>query len=95
MSALVPLAPEMIRETSIINSSGPAGLTKYPCAPAANVQYTDVRQNRSWIVCPACKEAIFKLVRHQGIEGRWRLHYFSEYEASKLTRQTVNFESAE
>jgi hypothetical protein len=24
------------RETSLINSSGPAGLTEYPCAPAAN-----------------------------------------------------------
>ncbi len=33
---------------------------------ADDVQYTDVSQNRFWIVCPACNEAIFKLVRHQG-----------------------------
>ena len=50
---------------------------------ADDVEYTDVSQNRFWIVCPACNEAIFKVVRHQGTKDDGALHYFSHYEASK------------
>ena len=50
---------------------------------ADDVQYADVSQNRFWIVCPACNEAIFKVVRHQGTKDDGALHYFSHYEASK------------
>ena len=30
---------------------------------AEQVDYADVRENRFWIVCPVCNEAIFKVVR--------------------------------
>ncbi|MBA2525275.1 MAG: hypothetical protein H0V18_05745 [Pyrinomonadaceae bacterium] len=50
---------------------------------ADDVEYTDVSQNRFWIVCPACNEAIFKVVRNQGTKDDTALHYFSHYEASK------------
>ena len=50
---------------------------------ADDVEYTDVSQNRFWIVCPACNEAIFKVVRQQGNKDDTALHYFSHYEASK------------
>ena len=50
---------------------------------ADDVEYTDVSQNRFWIVCPACNEAIFKVVRNQGTKENSALHYFSHYEASK------------
>jgi hypothetical protein len=49
---------------------------------ADDVEYTDVSQNRFWIVCPACNEAIFKVVRHQSNGNNSDLHYFSHYEAS-------------
>jgi hypothetical protein len=50
---------------------------------ADDVEYTDVSQNRFWIVCPSCNEAIFKVVRHQENKDDSALHYFSHYEASK------------
>ena len=50
---------------------------------ADDVEYTDVSLNRFWIVCPACNEAIFKVVRNQGTKDDAALHYFSHYEASK------------
>jgi len=50
---------------------------------ADDVEYTDVSQNRFWIVCAACNEAIFKVVRHQKNDDENALHYFSHYEARK------------
>jgi len=49
---------------------------------AADVDYADISNNRFWIVCPACQEAIFKVVRSATAE-KPALHYFSHYEASK------------
>lgn len=52
---------------------------------ATEVDYEDVRQNRFWIVCPVCNEAIFKVVRQtedSDVEDR-ETHYFSHYEASR------------
>jgi hypothetical protein len=46
------------------------------------VDYNDVSENRFWIVCPSCSEAIFKVVRNAEAETP-PLHYFSHYEASK------------
>jgi hypothetical protein len=49
---------------------------------AEGVVYEDVARNRFWIVCPVCKEAVFKVIRHADSEKQ-SLHYFSHYEASK------------
>jgi hypothetical protein len=52
---------------------------------AEQVDYADVRENRFWIVCPVCNEAIFKVVR-QTEDSRVEdpaTHYFSHYEASR------------
>src|SRR5438477_9816213 len=49
---------------------------------AKEVIYEDVTRNRFWIVCPVCKEAVFKVIRHADSEKQ-PLHYFSHYEASK------------
>ena len=52
---------------------------------AEQVDYEDVRENRFWIVCPVCNEAIFKVVR-QTEDSRVEdpaTHYFSHYEASR------------
>jgi len=52
---------------------------------AKQVDYEDVRENRFWIVCPVCNEAIFKVVR-QTEDSRVEdpaTHYFSHYEASR------------
>ena len=52
---------------------------------ATEVDYEDVRENRFWIVCPVCNEAIFKVVRqteHSDVEDP-ATHYFSHYEASR------------
>jgi len=49
---------------------------------AESVEYTDVSQNRFWIVCPACSEPVFKVVRNAETEKQ-ALHYFSHYEADK------------
>ncbi len=46
------------------------------------VDHPDVSDNRFWIVCPACSEAIFKVVRNAESD-KPALHYFSHYEASK------------
>jgi len=51
---------------------------------AKNVDYNDVSENRFWIVCPSCSEAIFKVVRNAEAEADTPpLHYFAHYEASK------------
>jgi len=62
---------------------------------ADDVQSTAVSQNRFWIVCPASNEAIFKVVRHHGTKDDSTLHNFFITKPAKLTRQTVNYESAE
>jgi hypothetical protein len=49
---------------------------------ADDVEYSDVSDNRFWIVCPSCNEAIFKVVRNAEAE-KPPLHYFSHYGASK------------
>jgi hypothetical protein len=49
---------------------------------AEEVIYEDVTRNRFWIVCPVCKEAVFKVIRHADSENQ-PLHYFSHYEAGK------------
>jgi hypothetical protein len=48
---------------------------------ATDIDYEDVSKNRFWIVCPCCKEAVFKAVRSQITSDP--IHYFSHYEASK------------
>jgi hypothetical protein len=49
---------------------------------ADDVDHPDVSDNRFWIVCPACSEAVFKVVRNAESD-KPALHYFSHYEASK------------
>ena len=52
---------------------------------AEQVDYEDVRKNRFWIVCPACNEAIFKVVRQaeDSPVEEIHIHYFSHYEGSR------------